>query len=222
MGASGIKNRRRVLLCGVILAAACPIAGCYTAAGIRKGAPQSQGLVISPVEGHVLKIIRNISASTCDPFEIHCHDKHVSVGEFKPFLEDNMSLVVIFMKIYHKHITVSPIEGTILKTHYVPGGFRNVFSKNAYRENEHNGIIIDGDIRLGVFQIAGLVARTIICDVKEGDRVLRGDKLGHIRLGSAVALLLPAECTIVVREGDKVEVGKAIIATYGDTSGVTQ
>lgn len=190
------------------------LCGCYTIPSLKEKMPKGDNLVISPTEGHVLKIINNIKVADCNPLEINCFDKQCSFSELEPYIKDGSSLVIIFMKLYHKHVTVSPIAGEIRQIKHKPGMHRNVFLKDAYKSNEHNSIVIDGDITLTVIQIAGLVARRIVCDVSVGDSVGRGDKIGHIKLGSAVALLLPPECEIKVKEGDKVDTAKGIIATY--------
>ncbi|RJP28052.1 MAG: hypothetical protein C4533_06170 [Candidatus Omnitrophota bacterium] len=196
-------------LAGLIL-----ISGCYSASTLKKNIPKGKGLIISPAEGNITKIIRNIKINKSSHIELHHLDKNCSFDELAPYAKDGSSLVIISMKLYHKHITLSPIAGKVSRIFYVPGGFRNVFSKGSYEENEHNSIIIDGDVDLAVIQIAGLMARKIVCGVLEGQEISAGDKLGHIKLGSAVALFLPPECKIVVKEGQKVDAAKDIIAQY--------
>lgn len=197
-----------------LLVAAFLASGCYTVDSLKRSMPKERGAVVAPSEGHVLTIVKNIQIDEEAPLELCYLDKKCSFCELTPFIKEGSSLVVIFMKVYHKHITVSPIKGRIRQVHYVPGGFRNVFVKDAYKENEHNSIVIEGDVTIGVIQIAGTVARKILCDVTAGDEVEKGDKLGHIKLGSAVAILLPPECTIAVKEGQKVDTARDIIATY--------
>jgi phosphatidylserine decarboxylase len=183
-------------------------------ASLKKRMTNAPRVIVAPADGHVMKIIRDIDSANCRPLEVCLYDKRCSFCELTPFIQDGSSLVIIFMKLYHKHITLSPLAGLVRQTHYVPGGFRNVFLHEAYSENEHNSIVIDGDVTVAVIQIAGLVARKIVCDVSAGDYVTQGDKLGHIKFGSAVAVLLPPECKLLVKEGDKVNPGSSIIATY--------
>lgn len=190
------------------------ISGCYSASTLKKNAPEGKGLIISPAEGNVTKIIRDIKINKSSHMELHHLDKNCSFDELVPYFKDGSSLVVISMKLYHKHITLSPISGKVSQIHYVPGGFRNVFLKNAYEENEHNSIVIRGDVTLAVIQIAGLMARKITCNVSKGDQVEPADKLGYIKLGSAVALFLPPGCQILVKEGQKVDAARDIIAKY--------
>lgn len=201
------------LLCLLALGSAC-LAGCYTISSLKARMPREEGVVVAPSEGHVLKIIRDIQPAQAGVLEFSYLDKQCSFPELTPLIREGSTLVVIFMKLHHKHVTVSPIAGRIRQTRHVPGGFRNVFLKDAYKENEHNTILIDGDISVGVVQIAGFVARKIICTVEPGDTVERGDKLGHIKFGSAVGILLPPECAVTVAEGQKVDTARDIIARY--------
>lgn len=208
-------SRKRLLafaVSGFLLA--CLFTGCYTVSSLKARMPQDAGVVVAPSEGHVLVVIPDLDPADPRLLQLDYLDKQCSFPELSPFVRKGSKLVVVFMKLYHKHVTVSPIAGSIREIHYVPGGFQNIFLPDAYKENEHNTIVIEGDISIAVVQIAGLVARKISCDVSSGQAVERGDKLGHIKFGSAVAILLPPECQLAVQQGQKVDTAKDIIATY--------
>ena len=184
----------------------------YTPEQLKSRVPEGEHFVISPADGEILRIDHNISKGHI-PF-IREGNKKVALSELKGLIEEGSQLVVIFMKPIDKHITLSPIAGEITKISYVPGNFRNLYRKHAYMENEHNTMVIDGDIKVAVTQIAGYVYRRILCNVEIGDEVEKGDKLGRIMFGSAIAVILPKECSLCIEQGDKVKVGETVIAVY--------
>ncbi len=122
-------------------------------------------------------------------------------------------MVAIFMNPFNVHITRAPIRGKILKINYSKGKF---FSANSLRalKNEKNEILIQGDFKVKVVQIAGLVARRIECWVKEGQGVEKGERIGRINLGSQVIVIMPATINLKVKKGEKVKAGTTVIATY--------
>ncbi|MDY6959517.1 MAG: phosphatidylserine decarboxylase [Halobacteriota archaeon] len=120
--------------------------------------------------------------------------------------------VSIFMNLHHVHVNRSPMSGTVKKIEHINGNFRPAFSKDS-DNNERNIIILStkkGDIEL--VQIAGSFARRIVCYVKEGDEIKRGEKIGMIRFGSRVDIEIPKSYEILIKVGERVKAGETIIA----------
>ena len=116
------------------------------------------------------------------------------------------------MSVFNCHINRVPISGQIKKVQYNPGRFMPAFREKASELNEQNLITISGDnMEIGVRQIAGLIARRIVCRVKSGDRVEQGNRFGLIRFGSRVDLLLPSTVEVLIKSGDRVKGGLSII-----------
>jgi phosphatidylserine decarboxylase len=130
------------------------------------------------------------------------------------FLQREVYRISIFLSLFDVHINRSPYAGQVISTEYKAGKFLPALWDKAARENEQNSILLaSSDIGLLLIrQIAGYIARRIVCWVKPGDQVESGQKLGLIKFGSRVELLLPIECEICVKLGDKVKAGETIIA----------
>jgi phosphatidylserine decarboxylase len=128
-----------------------------------------------------------------------------------------MMRVSIFMSVFDVHINRAPIGGTIKRIVYISGKFLNADLDKASDENERQHILIErGDgVRLGLTQIAGLVARRIVPFVKEGDFVAMGQRIGLIRFGSRVDVYLPAGTTPQIIMGQRIVAGETILATLG-------
>ena len=106
-----------------------------------------------------------------------------------------------------------PCDGRIVTTHYRPGLFVNAALDKASEDNERNGLVIDTPRgTFGVVQIAGLIARRIVCRAKEGDVFARGERFGIIKFGSRTDLFLPLEAEVKVRVGDKVAGAASVVA----------
>jgi len=128
-------------------------------------------------------------------------------------LEDGRQLITIFLNVFNVHINRSPIKGTVEEVTYTEGLFVAAYAENASEINERNKVVIrDGDFVVEVTQIAGLIARRIICWVAEATSLARGERFGLIRFGSRMDIVLPAECEIVVRVGQKTVGGSQVIA----------
>ena len=128
--------------------------------------------------------------------------------------ETEMLRVSVFMSVFNCHVNRLPAEGRIEKVAYRPGKFLNASLDKASVDNERNGITVamaDGR-RYGVVQIAGLVARRILCWSKEGDTLKRGDRFGLIRFGSRLDIYLPDGATPMVRIGQTMLAGETVIA----------
>jgi phosphatidylserine decarboxylase len=120
--------------------------------------------------------------------------------------------VSIFMSVFDVHVNRAPISGKIVHYQYAPGKNLAAADKSS-SENEQNLVVIDdGRTRVGVRQIAGVLARRIVFDREEGDKVARGERIGMIRFGSRVDLLLPREAEILVSLREKVKVGLTVMA----------
>jgi phosphatidylserine decarboxylase len=121
--------------------------------------------------------------------------------------------ISIFLNIFNVHVNRAPVAGTIRSAVYRPGKFHVASRAAASAENEQNTVTIEGDNRTVVFkQIAGLVARRIVFSKKVGDRVERGERVGLIKFGSRVDLLLPLDVAPQVAVGDRVKGGSSWIA----------
>lgn len=125
--------------------------------------------------------------------------------------------IAIFLSVFDVHINRSPCEGVIQRIRYEPGKFHDVRDPRTTHENESNWIFMKaGRHDITVRQIAGLVARRIVCRVREGEKVYRGQRIGLIRFGSRTELYVPAEAKILVREGQVVRGGQTDLAVLPD------
>jgi len=123
----------------------------------------------------------------------------------------------IFMNVFDVHVNRMPVSGTVIALSYRPGKFINASFDKASVHNERMSARIRPDAGnpaddLAVVQIAGLVARRIVCDLKEGDRVSRGARYGMIRFGSRLDVYLPSTAKIVVQDGSVTTAGETVLA----------
>lgn len=163
--------------------------------------PIREGLVVSPADGLVQKIVKCVP-----PAELELGD-----GE--------RTRISIFLNVFDVHVNRIPIEGSVSKMHYHEGKFLNAALDKASEDNERQSIKIttpDG-LTLGVVQIAGMVARRILCDLKAGQSVKTGERFGIIRFGSRVDVYLPQEATPLVIEGQRSVGGETILADLKST-----
>jgi phosphatidylserine decarboxylase len=121
--------------------------------------------------------------------------------------------ISIFMSIFNAHINRIPIRGKIAQLSYHPGKFFSANRDKASLYNEHNIVILETDQRkkIVLVQIAGLIARRIVCWVKKGDLVETGQRFGLIRFGSRLEVYLPSDTTLMVKKGGKVKAGQTVI-----------
>jgi phosphatidylserine decarboxylase len=131
-----------------------------------------------------------------------------------PYLKRASTKVSVFMNVFNVHSNRSPLDGEVRETWYSRGAFVNAALDKASIENERNALWLRADAGPDVVcvQIAGLIARRILCYVKAGDRLKRGDRFGFIRFGSRVDLYLPLEARVRVELGQKVSAGSTIVA----------
>ena len=124
----------------------------------------------------------------------------------------------IFMDVFNVHVNRMPVSGTVIALAYRPGKFFNASFDKASEHNERMAARIrpaggsDPQSDLAVVQIAGLVARRIVCDLKEGETVSRGTRYGMIRFGSRLDVYLPSATKIVVQEGSVTRAGETVLA----------
>src|SRR5579863_2246127 len=143
-----------------------------------------------------------------------------AVGRFPPppelgFGSEPMLRISIFMSVFDCHVNRAPVAGRIVKIAYRPGLFINADLDKASEDNERNGLVIEApNGRFGVVQIAGLVARRIVCFVAQGESVGAGERIGLIRFGSRVDVYLPEGARPLVGTGARAVAGETVIADF--------
>jgi phosphatidylserine decarboxylase len=154
--------------------------------------PAEEGAVVSPADGKVI-ICENVGQS--DLYGGECLK------------------ISIFMSVFNVHVNRMVYDGTITDVNYYPGKFFSANLDKASRENEHNALTLEGPggHRMVVVQIAGLVARRIVCGVQPGTTLVRGERFGMICFGSRLDVYLPPEAKASVTVGDKVAAGTSIL-----------
>jgi len=119
----------------------------------------------------------------------------------------------IFLNVFDVHVNRAPVGGTVRAVEYREGGFMNAMKPESVMTNEQTLVVIDaGDCEISYKQIAGLLARRIVCTVKPGDRVERGQRVGMIKFGSRTDVLIPADAVLKVKRGARVIGGSTILA----------
>ena len=152
--------------------------------------PSEPNVIVSPADGKITEIIT----------------------EKEPINGELCKRVTIFLSVFNVHVNRVPIAGTIEEIRYNPGKFLAAFNPKASMDNEQNIIFINnGKTHVFVKQIAGLIARRIVCWAKKGDYYESGQRYGLIRFGSRVDILLPETTKLSVTCGDNVSGGKSII-----------
>lgn len=163
--------------------------------------PTKPGLIVSPADG----LIENI-ASVPPPADL----------EMAP---GPVTRISVFLSVLDVHINRVPADGRVVKTVYRPGRFLNAATDKASEENERMAVRIDTDDgkSLAVVQIAGLVARRIICDLEEGQTVQAGERFGLIRFGSRVDVYLPEGTVPLAAVGQRAIGGETVLADLAAT-----
>ena len=158
--------------------------------------PVSDGALVSPADGRV------VIAGKVD---------------HTPFYDGPCQKVSIFMSVFNVHVNRIPHDGLVEKIAYHPGKFVNASFDKASEDNERNAVymITDQGHRFCVVQIAGLIARRIICHIQAGETVQRGRRFGLICFGSRLDVYLPIEATLNVTVGDRVKAGTSIVGYFG-------
>jgi len=124
--------------------------------------------------------------------------------------------VSIFMSVFDCHVNRAPVEGRVRRVAYHPGLFLSADLNKASEANERNSVVIENDAgSFGIVQIAGLVARRIVCFTHEGARLAAGDRFGLIRFGSRVDVYLPDAASVTIGLGARAVAGETVIAEFG-------
>jgi len=161
----------------------------------RRVTPIRDGIIVAPADGRVSRI-----ANAVPP-------KELALGE------QPLPRISIFMSVFDCHVNRSPVAGKIERIVYQHGAFVNADLDKASESNERNSIVIaSGNRRIGIVQIAGLVARRIVCFVHEGAALGAGERIGMIRFGSRVDVYLPSGVRALVAEGQTAIAGETILA----------
>ncbi len=155
--------------------------------------PKNKNKIISPADGKIIKI-----------------------KEFEdPKSGKKLKLISIFLSVFNVHANRMPVDGKFINVKYVKGDFLAAFNHRASDKNERMEISIDTEFGIIVVkQIAGLVARRILCYAKEGKKMLAGDRLGFIRFGSRTDIILPHNINLNIELNQKVYGGETILGTY--------
>ena len=158
--------------------------------------PQGQGLVLSPADG----IVAQVGPAVPPP--------ELGLGPVA------RTRIGIFMSVFNCHVNRAPVAGKVVTVAYHPGKFLSASLDKAAEENERNGVTLemaDGRL-LGVVQIAGLIARRILCFTAPGANLMAGERFGLIRFGSRLDIWLPEGCTALVAVGQTMTAGETVIA----------
>ncbi|MBR0751646.1 phosphatidylserine decarboxylase [Bradyrhizobium jicamae] len=161
--------------------------------------PVRDGIIVSPADGRVSLVMQALP-----PAELGLGDKP-------------LPRVSIFMSVFNCHVNRSPVAGRIDRIAYRPGAFINAELDKASEDNERNALVISTpNGRIGVVQIAGLVARRIVCFVKEGQSIGAGERFGLIRFGSRLDVYMPEGTRALVSEGQTAVAGETVLADFRD------
>lgn len=168
---------------------------CYFFRDPARVTPVREGLVISPADGRI-----SLISNAIPPKELELGDRP-------------LPRVSVFMSVFDCHVNRSPVAGRIERIAYRPGKFLNADLDKASEDNERSGMVVaTAGARIGVVQIAGLIARRIVSFVKEGQAVGAGERYGLIRFGSRVDVYLPEGTRPLVAEGQTSLAGETVIA----------
>jgi len=132
-----------------------------------------------------------------------------------PYLKRPSLKISVFMNVFNVHSNRSPVDGSIVNAWYNPGSFVNADLDKASTENERNAVVIDaGGRTVTLVQVAGLIARRILCYVQAGETLARGQRYGFIRFGSRVDVYLPTDAVVLVAPGDIVFASSTLLARF--------
>jgi phosphatidylserine decarboxylase len=153
--------------------------------------PHGKDVVVSPADGRVI-VVKDI---------------------YEPdYLKQDVKQISIFLSVFNVHVNRAPIGGTIETVKYNPGKFHVASVDKASLDNEQTAMVIsDGKNKILVKQIAGLIARRIVCYAKPGDTIKVGERYGLIRFGSRVDLFLPKNTDLMVKVGDRIKGSRDVI-----------
>ncbi len=165
--------------------------------------PEETGAIVCPADGKVI-VAREI--------------------EDDRFLKARVMKISIFMNVFNVHVNRIPLTGTVERVVFSPGRFYAADKDKAVLHNEFCAVTIatPNNLRYAVVQIAGLIARRIVCRAEPGDRVTAGQRFGLIRFGSRVDLYLPSTVRLAVREGQMVRAGETVLALLDQADQATE
>lgn len=157
--------------------------------------PPDPKAIISPADGTILDIRR---------------------VPYPRLLTGEATRVSIFMSVFNVHVNRLPASGVVRKVEYNPGKFLKAYVDKASLDNEQMAILVDTDAGVPILfvQIAGMIARRIICRLVPGEVVKKGEKFGLIRFGSRADVYFPDSCKVVVEQGQKVQGGSTVLAKF--------
>jgi phosphatidylserine decarboxylase len=160
-----------------------------------QGAP---GDVLSPADGRIVKVEKT----------------------FDPYAQREALMISVFMNVFNVHSNRASVAGVVKQVQYFPGQFVNADLDKASSENERNAVVIQTEhdgatVDVTLVQVAGLIARRILCYVQPGDALLRGERYGFIRFGSRVDVYLPLTAQPCVVAGEKVSATHTVLARLG-------
>jgi phosphatidylserine decarboxylase len=156
--------------------------------------PADEDALVSPADGRVILIEKII-------------DDQYHLGQ--------VYKVSIFMNVFNVHVNRIPVSGTVENILYAPGKFYSADSLRGAMHNEHSATLLRtaSGHRLAFVQVAGLIARRIVCWIEKGDQVQRGHRFGLIRFGSRVDLYLPTQTQLAITVGQKVRAGETVLGS---------
>jgi phosphatidylserine decarboxylase len=159
-----------------------------------RAVPQGENLVIAPADGRI-----------------------VAVEKTRDIYRDrDATKVSVFMNVFNVHSNRSPVDGEVTGVQYFPGKFVNADLDKASLENERNAVLLrtPAGHEITCVQVAGLVARRILCYAKAGDGLTKGQRYGFIRFGSRVDVYLPPQARVRVSLGDRTRAGETVLAEF--------
>ncbi len=156
--------------------------------------PEGENLVLAPADGKIISL------------------KDFSTNEF---IESSGTQMSIFLSLWDAHVNRNPVSGEVKNLKHSPGKFHPAFREKSSVENEQAEIWLENDhLKVVIKQIAGVLARRVVCRLKPGDRVVVGEKFGMIKFGSRVDLFVPENVKVTVDLNQKVKAGETIVGRY--------
>lgn len=157
----------------------------------KRAIPEDENSVVAPADGVIIYLGQS-------------REEHLNA---------EMTKISIFMSVFNVHVNRSPISGRVIETFYTRGKFLDVRDERATFENERAGLVLESPLgtRIAVVQVAGLIARRIVCYLHKGDAVKRGERYGLIRFGSRLDVYLPRDTDLRVAVGDKTVAGETVL-----------
>jgi len=165
---------------------------CYFFRDPKRAIPENAGAVVAPADGRIIEA------------------RQIENG---PFPEGGCFKVSIFMSVFNVHVNRIPFDGNVKDVKHRPGKFVSAYREKASKQNEQNSVFLETSdgLNICVVQVAGLIARRILCRVSAGDSVARGQRFGMICFGSRVDIYLPEKADVHVAVGNRVKAGTSIL-----------